>query len=50
MWEIRSNDRIKVADFDREQTKRSNAGAKRYKSIENSVDFDTIKTGAKSGA
>ena len=43
-------DRIKVADFGREQTKRSNAGAKRYKSIENSVDFDTIKTGAKSGA
>lgn len=43
-------DRIKVADFGREQTKWSNAGAKRYKSIENSVDFDTIKTGAKSGA
>lgn len=43
-------DRIKVADFDREQTKRSNAGAKRYKSIENSADSDTIKTGAKSGA
>ena len=42
--------RTKLADFGREQKKRSNAGAKRYKSIENSVDFDTIKTGAKSGA
>ncbi len=27
----RDYDRIKVADFGREQTKRSNAGAKRYK-------------------
>ena len=43
-------DRIKVADFGREQTKRSNAGAKRYKSIENSADSDTIKAGVKSGA
>ncbi len=43
-------DRIKVADFGREQAKRSNAGAKRYKSIENSVDSDTIKSGTKSGA
>ena len=31
MWGIRSNDRIKVADFGREQTRRSNAGARRYK-------------------
>lgn len=43
-------DRIKVADFGREQTKRSNSGAKRYKSIENSADSDTIKAGVKSGA
>ncbi len=43
-------DRIKVANFGREQTKRSNAGAKRYKSIENSADSDKIKAGAKSGA
>lgn len=43
-------DRIKVADFGKDQTKMSNAGAKRYKSIENSVDSDTIKAGAKSGA
>lgn len=43
-------DRIKVADFGRGQTKRSNAGAKRYKSIENSADSDTIKAGVKSGA
>lgn len=43
-------DRIKVADFGREQAKRSNAGAKRYKSIENSADSDKIKAGAKSGA
>ena len=43
-------DRIKVSDFGREQTKRSNAGAKRYKSIENSADSDKIKAGSKSGA
>ena len=42
-------DRIKVADFGRGQTKRSNAGARRYKSIENSVDSDKIKAGVKSG-
>lgn len=31
MWEIRSNDRIKVADFGREQTKQANQGTRRYK-------------------
>ncbi len=43
-------DRIKVADFGREQTKQANKGARRYKGIENSSDSDTIKVGAKSGA
>lgn len=31
MLEIRSHDRIKVADFGREQTKQANKGARRYK-------------------
>lgn len=40
--------RIKVADFGREQTKRSNAGAKRYAnnkpdSVEKSADFDIMQ-------
>lgn len=41
-------DRVKVADFGREQTKRSNAGAKRYTnnkpdSVEKSADFDIMQ-------
>lgn len=39
-------DRIKVADFGREQTKRSNAGARRYRNdnlLKNSAGIDIIK-------
>lgn len=35
MSEIRSHDRIKIADFDREQTRQANSGAMRYKKEKN---------------
>ncbi len=43
-------DRIKVADFDREQTKRANVGARRYKNIEKQENSSTIKETSQSGA